>query len=57
MKCYRDGGCGIYEGYSCSECPASKPEYANKKFANDSAEKNICNVIKIKGEIVSDENG
>lgn len=27
MKCYRDGGCGPYEMYSCSECPASKPEY------------------------------
>lgn len=25
MKCYRDGGCGVYEMYSCSECPHSKP--------------------------------
>jgi hypothetical protein len=28
MACYRKGGCGPYEMYSCSECPASKPEYA-----------------------------
>ena len=48
MKCYRDGGCGIYEGYSCSECPASKPEYANKKFANDSAEKIYVMLLKSK---------
>ena len=27
MSCYKDGGCGIYEMYSCYECPASKPEY------------------------------
>lgn len=24
MKCYREGGCGPYEMYSCSECPWSK---------------------------------
>jgi calcineurin-like phosphoesterase family protein len=28
MACYRKGGCGPYEMYSCSTCPASKPEYA-----------------------------
>lgn len=28
MACYRNGGCGPYEMRSCSECPASKPEYA-----------------------------
>lgn len=27
MVCYRDGGCGPYEMLSCTECPASKPEY------------------------------
>ena len=27
MTCYRKDGCGPYEMYSCSECPASKPEY------------------------------
>ena len=26
MTCYREGGCGPYEGRSCTECPASKPE-------------------------------
>lgn len=30
MKCYREGGCGPYEMYSCNECPASKPEYLNR---------------------------
>lgn len=30
MLCYRKGGCGPYEMYSCSECPASKPEYADR---------------------------
>ena len=28
MACYRNGGCGPYEGRPCNECPASKPEYA-----------------------------
>lgn len=30
MSCYKSGGCGVYEMYSCSECPASKPEYLNR---------------------------
>lgn len=30
MACYKSGGCGVYEMRSCSECPASKPEYATK---------------------------
>lgn len=30
MACYKRGGCGVYENRSCSECPASKPEYLNK---------------------------
>ena len=30
MACYKIGGCGAYEMYSCSECPASKPEYLNR---------------------------
>lgn len=29
-KCYRSGGCGPYEYLSCSDCPASKPEYLEK---------------------------
>jgi len=28
MACYKSGGCGVYEMYSCSECPASRPGYA-----------------------------
>lgn len=31
MSYYRFGGCGPYENRSCSECPASKPEYAQKR--------------------------
>lgn len=30
MNCYRKGGCGPYENRSCYECPASKPEYAER---------------------------
>ena len=30
MNCYKNGGCGVYENRSCSECPASKIEYLNK---------------------------
>ena len=33
MQCYRDGGCGPYEGRSCTECPASKPDYKQRKMA------------------------
>ena len=33
MQCYRDGGCGPYEGLSCTECPASKPDYKQRKMA------------------------
>lgn len=31
MICYRKGGCGPYEMYPCNECPASKPEYNQRK--------------------------
>lgn len=30
MKCYKNGGCGVYENRSCYECPASKPEYLKR---------------------------
>lgn len=30
MKCYKSGGCGMYENRSCYECPASKPEYLKR---------------------------
>lgn len=38
MKCYRSVGCGPYENRSCSECPASKPEYVSRNQKNQSAE-------------------
>ena len=31
-KCYRDGGCGPYEMIPCSECPASKEDYAMRTY-------------------------
>ena len=33
MSCYRNGGCGPYEMCSCTECPASKPEYLKRGFS------------------------
>lgn len=36
MTCYKSGGCGVYENRSCSECPASKPEYAYKNNTDES---------------------
>lgn len=30
MQCYRDGGCGPYEGRACNECPASNPDYKQR---------------------------
>lgn len=35
MKCYRNGGCGPYEMYSCSECPCSKEEYLLRKIKKE----------------------
>lgn len=40
MSCYRDGGCGPYEMCSCSECPASKPEY---RIRNKGVAPVLCN--------------
>ena len=44
MACYKKGGCGSFEMYSCSECPASKPEYLNK---NKTTVKELVNEEKI----------
>lgn len=50
MACYRNGGCGPYEGRSCSECPASKPEYAMRtaNFAHPDPKNEPKTAIKIK---------
>ena len=48
MACYRSGGCGPYENRSCSECPASKPEYLNRGKANVSRVDEPKPTIKIK---------
>ena len=47
MSCYKSGGCGVYEMYSCSECPASKPEYLERQKKT---------VIKEQPNTSSDEN-
>ena len=43
MQCYRDGGCGPYEGLSCTECKASKPDYKQRKMAKQ--QKDIAEFI------------
>lgn len=47
MACYRKGGCGPYEGRSCSECPASKETYLSKSRVQQSIE-NIQNIPQVK---------
>lgn len=42
MSCYKSGGCGVYEMNSCSECPASRPEYLERQKKTDMSEsKNV----------------
>ena len=41
MKCYRKGGCGLYEMLPCNECPPSKPEYLNNSKKNWANKKNL----------------
>lgn len=38
MSCYKNGGCGVYEMNSCSECLASKPEYLERQKKIDMSE-------------------
>ena len=50
MECYKNGGCGVYEMYSCSECPASKPIYKCKhcnqfSVCHDVWEKDVYSVV------------
>lgn len=55
MACFRKGGCGPYEMCSCSECPASKPEYA-KRYENKLLDKaisqipHICSTCGLRGK-------
>lgn len=44
MPCYRNGGCGPYEGRSCTECPASHPEYATRN-ANTTDLQELANLV------------
>ena len=45
MTCYKSGGCGVYEMYSCYECPASKPEYLNKNKKYNDVIKNLYALV------------
>ena len=47
MNCYREGGCGPYEGRSCNECPASKESYLTKTRVQQ-AKENIKDIPQIK---------
>ena len=54
MTCYRKGGCGPYEMYSCSECPASKREYLLRNFPIklETSSGNIFGIIPVEKPIV-----
>ena len=39
MNCYKSGSCGIYENRSCSECPASKPDYLVRNLNDNFVQK------------------
>jgi hypothetical protein len=56
MACYRNGGCGPYEGLPCNECSASKPEYASR---NSAVNPNLVNELKptIKIKVFISEDG
>ena len=54
IACYRSGGCGPYEMYSCSECPASKSDYLqHDPKPNQMTEHRMTNSMKLR--IMSDE--
>lgn len=39
MDCYRYGGCGPYETYSCNDCPWSKLQKESLSILDDRGEK------------------
>ena len=54
MACYKSGGCGVYENRSCSECPASKPEYLerNKEHTNEYAIRNLWTIEQLAAALI-----
>lgn len=52
MECYRSGGCGPYEMYSCSECPASRPEYVNRGVIQMDVKSKTMTIADVKDRIV-----
>ena len=58
MACYRNGGCGPYEGRPCSECPASKPEYVYRHVLGNHDATAFAQMIQpIKIKVFINENG
>ena len=55
MSCYKDGGCGVYEMYSCYECPASKPEYLKRKSHEPQRLQAIGSLHDVAKQILDDE--
>lgn len=55
-NCYRTGGCGPYEMYSCSECPASKPEYTKRYIIIPTSKKPIKIVFENSWSICDTDN-
>ena len=55
MSCYKDGGCGIYEMYSCYECPASKPEYLKRQSREPQRLQAIGNLHDVAKQILDDD--
>lgn len=55
MVCYKSGGCGVYEMYSCGECPASKPSYLerNKRTTNEYAVRNLWSTKQLASALIS----
>jgi len=50
MKCYREGGCGPYENRPCSQCPASRPEYAERgKLLDIASNQQVTNPLRPNG--------
>ena len=54
VTCYRKSGCGPYEMYSCSECPASKREYLLRNFPIklETSNGNILGIIPVEKPII-----
>ena len=55
MSCSKDCGGGIYEMYSCDDCPASKPEYLKRKSHEPQRLQAIGNLHDVAKQILDEE--